>query len=236
MNRTAMILAAGLGMRMRPLTNTCPKPLLVVAGKTMLERCFDHVKDAQISKIVVNSHYLAPLIEQAVRALIPAAQISYEEERLETGGGVKKALPLLGKKPFFVLNGDSVWTGSESLYAMNSIWMDDKMDALLLLVPREKAFGYGGKGDFFLKEDGSLTRRGHASSAPFVYSGIQLLNPRLFQKAPSGPFSINLMWDQALQEKRLYGLMHQGDWFHIGTPEDLKTYDPLIREKESTQF
>ena len=147
MNRRAMILCAGLGKRMRPLTDTLPKPLIPVAGKTMLARAFEHLHAVGISDIVANTHYLASLIEKAVPF---GTRISHEPILLETGGGVKKALPLLGEGAFFTLNGDSVWTGSESLTQMDRLWEEDKMDALLLLIPRDKAHGYSGAGDFFL--------------------------------------------------------------------------------------
>jgi len=229
MKRRAMILAAGLGLRMRPLTNNLPKPLIPVAGKTMLQRAFDHLHEVGISKIVVNTHYLAELIEKAV---LEGTLISHEDVLLETGGGIKKALPLLGEEAFFTLNGDSIWTGSESLREMDLQWDDGKMDALLLLVPREKAHGYEGKGDFFLSPEGSLSRRGDAFEAPYVYGGIQLAHPRLFHNSPEGAFSLNVLWDKALQKGRLFGYVHQGEWFHIGTPEELQRYEPLVSQLE----
>lgn len=224
----AMILAAGLGLRMRPLTDTLPKPLILVAGKTMLQRAFDHLHAVSISKIVVNTHYLAPLIEQAVQ---PGTLISYEDVLLETGGGIKKALPLLGNTPFFTLNGDSVWTGSESLKEMEKFWDANKMDSLLLLIPREKAHGYEGKGDFFMSEEGKLTRCGTASEAPYVYGGIQLTTSRLFDDSPEGAFSLNVLWDRALKKGRLFGCVHKGDWFHISTPQDLARYEPMVEKR-----
>ncbi len=221
----AMILAAGLGLRMRPLTETLPKPLISVAGKTMLDRVFDHLQAAGISKVVVNTHYLAPLIEKAVP---PGTLISYEETLLETGGGIKKALPLLGESPFFTLNGDSVWTGSSSLTTMEQLWEGSTMEALLLLVPRQAAHGYEGKGDFFMSKDGQLSRRGDASEAPYVYAGVQLTTPHLFEDSPAGAFSLNLLWDKALEKGRLFGCCHRGEWFHISTPQDLARYEPLV--------
>lgn len=229
MNTSAMILAAGLGLRMRPLTNTQPKPLISVAGKTMLARAFDHLHTAGISKIVVNTHYLAPLIEKAVPS---ETLISHEEILLETGGGIKKALPLLGEGPFFTLNGDSVWTGSESLKEMGKRWEASTMDALLLLIPREKAHGYEGRGDFFLSKEGRLSRQGDAPEAPYVYGGVQLTSSHMFEDSPEGSFSLNLLWDQALQKGRLFGYIHRGDWFHISTPQDLVRYEPMVKEEK----
>lgn len=220
-----MILAAGLGLRMRPLTDTLPKPLISVAGKTMLDRAFDHLRAVNISKIVVNTHYLAPLIEKAVPS---GTLMSHEEILLETGGGIKKALPLLRDNPFFTLNGDSVWTGSESLKEMEKLWDASTMDALLLLIPREKAHGYEGKGDFFISEEGKLTRCGTAPKAPYVYGGVQLTSSPLFEDSPEGPFSLNILWDKALQKGRLFGCVHKGDWFHISTPQDLSRYEPMV--------
>lgn len=232
MIKTAMILAAGLGQRMRPLTNTLPKPLIPVAGKSMLERTFEHLRENEISKVVVNTHYLAPLIEDAVKDLCPEVLISHEEILLETGGGIKKALPLLGEDPFFTLNGDSVWSHSQSLKVMKKAWNEEQMDALLLLIPREKAHGYEGRGDFFMSSEGRLTRLGEAPSAPYVYIGVQLVSPRLFKDAPEGSFSLNILWNKALEKGRLYGLVHQGDWFHISTPEDLQKYEPMVARVE----
>lgn len=233
MTKAAMILAAGLGQRMRPLTNTLPKPLIPVAGKSMLERTFAHLKESGISKVVVNTHYLAPLIEEVIKAHYPETLISHEEILLETGGGIKKALPLLGEDAFFTLNGDSVWSHSQSLPAMERAWNEDHMDALLLLIPREKAHGYEGRGDFFISPEGRLTRLGEALSSPYVYIGVQLTHPRLFQDGPDGSFSLNLLWNKALEKGRLYGLVHQGDWFHISTPEDLKMYEPMVAKIEN---
>lgn len=228
MTKTAMILAAGLGLRMRPLTNTLPKPLISVAGKTMLERTFEHLKQVGMTRIVVNTHYLAPLLEERAKVLWPGVFISHEKDLLETGGGIQKALPLLGKEPFFTLNGDSIWTYPESLKEMEKVWDDTKMDALLLVIPKEKAHGYEGHGDFFLSSERRLSRPDPGSLSPFVYIGVQCVHPRLFQKTPMGSFSMNLLWNQALERGRLYGHLHQGEWFHISTPEDLKKYEPAI--------
>jgi MurNAc alpha-1-phosphate uridylyltransferase len=228
MIQSAMILAAGFGKRMRPLTNTVPKPLIPVAGKTMLERTFEHIKERGISNLVVNTHYLADQVEEAVKILHPDALISYEETLLETGGGIKKALPLLKGNSFFTLNGDSIWRGCLSLKTMEIGWNEAQMDALLLLVPCEHAYGYEGRGDFFLSEEGRLTRPSQGMMAPYIYTGVQITRHRLFHEAPEGTFSINVLWDKALEKGRLYGTVHQGEWFHISTPECLKKYEPLI--------
>lgn len=228
MIKSAMILAAGLGQRMRPITDTLPKPLIPVAGKSMIDRAYDYLKMAQISNIVVNTHYLAPLVAEHVKAFYPQTLISHEDILLETGGGIKKALPILGQNPFFVLNGDSIWSGPKSLLSMKKKWGREKMDALLLLLPREKTHGYEGLGDFLMDAQGRLSRPPKGREAPYVYIGIQILNPCLFQKAPPGPFSINILWNKALDKGRLYGYVHEGEWFHISTPQDLEKYEPVI--------
>ncbi|MBS0271902.1 MAG: nucleotidyltransferase family protein [Proteobacteria bacterium] len=228
MIKTAMILAAGLGQRMRPLTNTIPKPLVSVAGKCMLERAFEHIKSAGISKIVVNSHYLAPLIEEFIKKNYPDTLVSHEEILLETGGGIKKALPLIGEGAFFSLNGDSIWTGANSLIAMEKLWDPIKMDALLLLIPRDKAYGYIGKGDFSISENGQLARPEKGQEAPYVYIGVQITHSAFFDGAPEGAFSLNVLWNKSLTQGRLYGCVHQGDWFHISTPEDLRAFEPMV--------
>ncbi len=246
MIKTAMILAAGLGVRMRPLTNTCPKPLIKVAGKSMLARTFDHLSRIQVSHIVVNTHYLAPLIQAEIRKIHPSALISHEELLLETGGGIKKALPLLGTDPFLTLNGDSIWIGGNSLEALQGTWDPLTMDALLLLTPRSKAHGYEGRGNFFMDGKGRLSRvpsikgsshedRVDDDKTSYVYIGVQLVTPNLFNDSPDGPFSMNLLWDKALSQNRLYGYVHQGEWFHISTPEDLQTYEPMIRRIEKSK-
>lgn len=233
MTTKAMILAAGLGKRMRPLTDQLPKPLISVAGKSMLERTFEHLERAGIQSIVINSHYLASHINDFISRHYPETQISHEEILLETGGGIKKALPLLSDKPFFTLNGDSVWTGPNSIQTMKKLWDGTKMDALLLLILRDKAHGYEGRGDFFLSEQNRLTRPKEGEIAPYVYIGVQCVHPRLFEGAPDGPYSMNVLWNKALQNGRLYGCLHEGDWFHISTPHDLETFEPIIANLES---
>lgn len=228
-NTRAMILAAGFGKRMRPLTDNLPKPLIVVGGRSMLERTFQHLTHLGIKDVVVNTHYLPHLLEEKARTLWPSVKISHEDEILETGGGIKKALPLLGEAPFFTLNGDSVWTHSEGLKTMEKTWDDKKMDALLLLLPKEKAHGYEGDGDFSLSSSGTLTRPQSSKPAPLVYIGVQLVHPRLFLDSPEGAFSMNLLWNKALDKGRLYGMVHEGDWYHLSTPHDVEKYDSKLK-------
>jgi MurNAc alpha-1-phosphate uridylyltransferase len=231
---TAMVLAAGLGKRMRPLTATQPKPLVRVAGKALIDHALDQLDLAGVAKAVVNVHYLADAIEGhlAVRRAGPATTISDERDvLLETGGGMARALPLL-PDPFFALNSDNVWLdGPRDAFAeLSSAWDADRMDALLLLVPHARALNYKGKGDFHLDGLGRVSRRRSGRIAPFIYSGIQLVSHRLMREAPQGAFSTNVLWNRAIEEGRLYGISHTGVWFEVGEPEAIHaTEDWLTR-------
>ncbi len=229
--RHGMVLAAGLGLRMRPLTETLPKPLIPVAGRALLDRAIDHLENAGVEDVVVNAHYMADMVERHVRhRTSPRIVLSVEEDRLETGGGVAKALPLLGNEPFFVINGDALWIDGvrPTLECLADAWDDDAMDGLLLLHATVTAHGYDGMGDFLLAPDGHLTRRPERTMAPYMFAGIQILHPRLFESVPDGPFSLNLLFDGSMEQGRLFGVAHQGDWFHVGTPEDLATAERLV--------
>lgn len=221
--KTAMVLAAGYGQRMRPLTLTRPKPLVEVSGKALIDYGFDRLRLAGVETAVVNVHYLGDQIEAwASRQVKPRIIISDERaEILDTGGGVAKALPLLGEDPFFVLNSDSFWVdeGDAALDRLRAAWDDTTMDCLLLLSPLERTVGYDGAGDFVLGDDGRLARRAHASGTPLAYIGGYLVSPRLFDGAPLGSFSMNKLWDRAIAQGRLFGLEHLGRWLHVGTPE-----------------
>jgi len=219
---TGMILAAGLGTRMRPLTDDRPKPLVRLAGKPLLDWALDRFAAAGLDCIVVNTHYMADMIRKHV-AWRSDVVLSHEEERLETGGGVTKALPALGTGAFFVCNSDAVWIDGETpaLERLESIWDEARMDALLLLQPVARAVGYDGPGDYFRRPDGTLRRRGDAAAAPYVFAGLQILHARLFEGAPDGPFSLNLLFDKANATGRLYGLAHDAGWLHVGSPEGL---------------
>lgn len=224
-----MVLAAGLGLRMRPITSHTPKPLVSVAGRTMLDRAIDHMDKAGISHLVVNTHWLADKIRDHLAGR-PEIRLSHEDQLLETGGGVAKALPWLGDNAFFVANSDIIWTDGAvpALSRLSSAWDDASMDGLLLLQPVETAVGYEGKGDFFLGADGRPVRRGEAPRSPLLFSGVQILHPRLFAGAPSGKFSLNLLYDKALAAGRLCGLVHDGKWFHVGTPDALPEVEALM--------
>ncbi|RAU23474.1 mannose-1-phosphate guanylyltransferase [Paramagnetospirillum kuznetsovii] len=229
----AMVLAAGLGLRMRPITLTTPKPLVSVAGRTMLDRALDHLGRAGIDNLVVNTHWLPDAIKEHLAGR-GEVRLSHEDVLLETGGGVAKALPLLGHAPFFVANSDIIWTdgATPALERLAHAWVDADMDALLLLQPVKTAVGYDGKGDFFINANDTLRRRGEADSAPLLFSGVQILHPRLFEGAPEGKFSLNVLYDRALAKGRLHGLVHDGNWYHVGTPEALPRVEALLRAEE----
>ena len=219
----AMVLAAGLGMRMRPITETIPKPMITVGGRSMLDRALDHVRHAGVTRIIVNTHWLGDKIAAHLDGQGDITLI-HEPDVLETGGGVQNALPHLGDQPFFVVNSDIIWTDGPDLPSLQQLaaqWDDARMDALLLLHPRATAMGYEGKGDFFLNDDQRPQRRGTADQAPLIFSGVQILSPRLFTDAPGGKYSLNILYDRALAQGRLFGHRHDGRWFHVGTPDAL---------------
>jgi N-acetyl-alpha-D-muramate 1-phosphate uridylyltransferase len=220
---TAMVLAAGLGLRMRPLTLTRPKPLIEVRGKALIDYGFDRLREAGVKRAVVNVHYLAEQIESwARRQSSPVITLSDERsEILDTGGGVALALPLLGPSAFFVLNSDSFWIDGKvpALTRLREAWDDATMDCLLLVAPLPQTVGYDGKGDFVRDAAGRLSRRADSTGEALAYIGGYLVHPRLLRDAPPGKFSMNLLWDRAIDRGRLFGLVHDGLWLHVGTPE-----------------
>ena len=219
----AMVLAAGYGQRMRPLTLLRPKPLVEVAGRSLIDYGFDRLRAAGVEEAVVNVHYLPEQIESwAKKQASPRIVISDERAQiLDTGGGVAQALPLLGEQPFFVINSDSFWVddGAPALDRLRAAWDDQSMDCLLLLSPLERTVGYDGRGDFVLGGDGRLARRATSQGTPLAYIGGYLVAPRIFEGAPQGAFSMNLLWDRAIAAGRLFGIEHTGRWLHVGTPE-----------------
>ncbi len=225
--KKAMLLSAGLGTRMKPLTDALPKPLIPVSGTTLIDRALDWLANAGIEEAVVNTHYKAGMIEAHVaKRARPRVHISYENAVLETGGGIKKALPFFGGAPFFSANSDVICLDGKTpaLHRLWQAWDEATMDALLLLHPVLSAVGYDGAGDFFL-EQGKLRRRLGHPSAPLVFTGVQLLHPRLFKDAPEGPFSLNLLYNRAMAEDgtldRVSAIIHDGDWLHVGDPQGL---------------
>ena len=227
----AMVLAAGLGRRMKPLTERTPKPLIAVAGRTMLDRALDSLVDAGVTAAVVNVHWLAEQVEAHLAARVrPSIALSREEVLLETGGGVAAALERFGGRPFFVVNADVVWIDGPvpALVRLGEAWREEDMDALLLAVPVGRASGYDGTGDFSMDVSGRLARRAPGGAAPFVFSGVQIVHPRLFDGAPGGAYSINVLWDRAAAAGRLFGLAHDGGWHHVGTPAALSQAERTI--------
>ena len=230
----AMVMAAGLGKRMRPLTATRPKPLVEVAGKTLLDHTFDHLRAAGVRKAVVNVHYLADALEAHLANRVTGIETIISDERdqlLETGGGLVRALPAIDSDPFLVVNSDNFWVDGpvDSLRLLASSWDEEKMDALLLLVPLARAHCHSGQGDFQMSASGVLRRKKPGTVAPFVYIGIQMLSKRLFEaELPEGPFSTNVLWDRAIAQKRCYGAVHQGLWFDVGTPSAVRKTEEML--------
>jgi N-acetyl-alpha-D-muramate 1-phosphate uridylyltransferase len=231
---TAMVMAAGLGKRMRPLTATRPKPLVEVAGKPLLDHVLDRLRSAGVRTVVVNVHYLADSVEAHLRNS-PHFEVVVSDEReclLETGGGLVKAAPHIACDPFLALNSDNLWIDgpADTLKLLASHWDERTMDALLLLVPHARAFNHAGLGDFHMDRTGRLRRRARSRVAPFVYTGIQMVSKRLLRDPPAGAFSTNLLWDRAMEEGRLFGAVHQGLWFDVGTPRAIHQTEAFLRE------
>lgn len=219
---TAMVMAAGMGKRMRPLTATQPKPLVRVAGKPLIDHTLDRLAEAGVSKAVVNVHYLADALEAHVRDR-PMPKVVVSDERdalLETGGGMVKAQTHL-PDPFFCLNSDNIWLDGprDAFHDLSRRWDPDQMDALLLLVPHARAANFRGKGDFHMDSMGRVSRRRSGRIAPFIFTGIQLVSHRLLRDAPEGSFSTNILWNRAIEEGRLFGVGFTGQWFEVGTPQ-----------------
>ncbi len=222
---TVMVLAAGLGTRMRPVNQQKPKPLVEVGGRTLLDRVLDRCIAAGISRAVVNVHYKADQIiaHLATRTDIEIVISDERDALLDTGGGIAKALPLLGTKPFLSHNSDSLWIeGMGSAIERLAHQFDPaRMDALLLMASAVTALGYSGRGDFTMDEDGRLARRDESRVAPFVWTGVQIVHPRLFEGCPQGAFSLNVLLNRAIEAERLYGIRHDGIWMHVGSPDGL---------------
>jgi len=230
--KSAMVLAAGLGTRMRPISDTVPKPLVEIGGRALIDHAIDRRAPAGVEEIVVNVHYKAEMVAARLAArTYPRIRISREEELLETGGGVANALPLLGEF-FFVVNADIMWLdGVEDTLARLAAAFDPAgMDAVLLLQRTVTAVGYDGRGDFEMDAWGVLKRRAEMNLAPFVWSGLQMLHHRLFDAAPKGRFSINRLWDEAIEKGRLFGVRLDGVWIHVGTPQGLEDAETFLRD------
>ena len=232
---TAMIMAAGLGKRMRPLTATKPKPLVEVAGQALLDHVLDRIRAAGVKKVVVNVHYLADAVEAHLASRQHGLDVAISDERkllMETGGGLVQAADLIDADPFLAINSDNLWVDgpADTLRLLASHWDDAKMDALLLLVPLARARNHRGQGDFHMDRQGRLRRREKSRVAPFVYTGIQMLSKRLLREAPEGPFSTNILWSRAIEEGRCFGAVHQGLWFDVGTPRSIKLTEAALED------
>lgn len=233
-SKKAFVLAAGLGERMRPLTDNCPKPLLYVGGRTMLDRALDALEEAGVEEVVVNLHYLPRMIEDHLKIRkSPKIVYAHEDTLLDTGGGVKKMLAHFGNEPFFVLNADVVWTdggGESTLRRMAAKWDGAKMDLLLLLHTTQDLPAYAGKGDYYLPEgsDRPVFKARAAHPANFIFAGPRIVHPRLFDGAPDGPFSFLQLFHKAEAAGRLYAHRHDGDWHHVGTPEALEETNRIL--------
>jgi MurNAc alpha-1-phosphate uridylyltransferase len=231
-----MVLAAGLGKRMRPLTETTPKPMVRLKGRALIDHVLDRMAAAGVPRAVVNVHYLAGTLE-AHLSQRKRPQIVISDERgqiLDTGGGVVRALPKLGPEPFLIHNSDSVWiegVGS-NLERLFAAWDSDTMDSLMLLASAATSLGYDGQGDFAMANNGRLVRRGERQMAPFVFTGVSIAHPRMFESAPQGAFSLNRVWDAAIEQGRLYGIRLDGLWMHVGTPEALIEAERWIESED----
>jgi MurNAc alpha-1-phosphate uridylyltransferase len=230
----AMVLAAGLGLRMRPLTDTIPKPLVRVAGRPLLDYALDRLADAGVTAAVVNVHYLADqIISHVATRTRPHVTISDERDQvLGTGGGVVKALPLLGPDPFFLVNSDTLWIEGvrSNLPRLADAFDSERMDILLLMAPTTNSIGYSGQGDYSMLADGTLRRKREHQVVPFVYAGAAIIAPAIFDGAPQGEFSLTKMFDKANEQDRLFGLRLDGVWMHVGTPDAVAAAEHALLE------
>jgi MurNAc alpha-1-phosphate uridylyltransferase len=230
-----MVMAAGLGTRMRPLTNDRPKPLVKVAGRTLIDHALDRLVAAGVTTAVVNVHYMAQMVKDhlATRRDIEIVFSDEPDALLGTGGGVVKALPLLGTDPFFIINSDTIWVENvgSALDRMIARWDGDKMDALLLLASMVTALGFEGRGDFNMDPSGHIGRVPEGRLSPYAYPGVQIVHPRLFDPAPKGGFSTNRVWDIAIEKERLYGIRLDGVWIHVGTPDAVKEAEDFLADR-----
>ncbi len=233
---TAMVMAAGLGKRMRPLTATRPKPLVEVAGKPLIDHVFDRLSAAGVKRAVVNVHYLADALEAHLQRRNDGIELVISDERgqlMETGGGLVQARDLIGDRPFIQVNSDNLWIDGplDSIRTLAALWDDARMDALLLMVPLARAHCHAGLGDFHLDPAGRIVgRRRRGRLAPFVWTGVQMLSPRLIADWPAGPFSTNIFWDRAITAGRAFGTVHNGLWFDVGTPRAIRLTEAMLAD------
>jgi len=231
---TAMVLSAGLGTRMAAVNGKLPKPLIPLNGKALIDRVLDRIGEAGVRRAVVNVHHHADLIERHLKDR-RTPRVEFSDERallLDTGGGVKKALPRLGPRPFLIHNADSVWIESvgSNLARLFDSWDGTRMDCLLMLAPASISQGYQGRGDFALEADGRIRRRGEQEVVPFVFAGVSIAHPRLFGGSPEGAFSLNLLWSRSIAAGRAWGMRMEGVWMHVGTPEALAQAEQCLND------
>lgn len=230
--RTAMVFAAGLGTRMRPLTNDRPKGLVEVGGRTLVDHMLDRLAEAGVETAVVNAHHFADrLVSHLERRRAPRIVISDERALLmETGGGLKQARPLLGEDAIFAVNTDSVWIEGDhpAIEALTRAWDPSRMDACLLLAPMDQTLGFDGPGDFFLEPDGRLRHRGAEARAPYAYMGVQIIKPQAVDDGPDEPFSLFPVWMRMMAEGRLHGAVMDGFWMHVGDPHAREAAEQLL--------
>ncbi|MFN8946447.1 MAG: nucleotidyltransferase family protein [Alphaproteobacteria bacterium] len=234
----AMIMAAGLGTRMRPLTNDRPKPLITVDGRTLLDHAIDRLKSVGVNTFVVNVHYKGEMVIDHLKGRSDATFIIQDERDriLDTGGALKRALPHFGREPFFTHNSDSIWLESwgSNLERMIQQWDERRMDCLMLLAATHSSLGYDGAGDFTMDAEGRLARRQAPRLAPFAWPGVQIIDPQLVARSPADDvFSTNRLWDIAIEEGRLYGIRLDGKWMHIGTPEARVEAEALLSSRRA---
>ena len=233
--KTAMVMAAGLGKRMRPLTATKPKPLVQVAGRPLIDHALSRLAAAGVERAVVNVHYLADAMEAHLKRNHHGMEIVVSDERgilLETGGGLIRALPLIDADPFLCVNSDNLWVNgpTDAFTVLAERWDDAKMDALLLMVPQARANCHKGRGDFHMDATGRISRRKPGRIAPFVWTGLQMLSKRLITDPPAEKFSTNIFWDRAIADGRAYGVVHQGLWFDVGHPGAIAEAEAILAD------
>jgi N-acetyl-alpha-D-muramate 1-phosphate uridylyltransferase len=237
--RTAMLLAAGLATRLRPLSEERPKALMQIAGKSLLDHALDRLASVGVARAVINTHHLGEQIERHVAGRTrPQVRLSHEATILDTGGGIAKALALLGPERFYVINAKILWRGGsrEALLRLAEAWDEARMDGLLLLHPTVSAVGYEGPGDFSMDQLGRIAFRDPREVAPYVYASIQILHPRLFDGAPGGSFPLRPLWARAIEAGRLFGLRHDGEWYHIASPQGLEAVRARLESPSRLDF
>jgi N-acetyl-alpha-D-muramate 1-phosphate uridylyltransferase len=233
---TAMLLAAGLAVRMRPLTNATAKPLLPLGGRPLIDHALEHLVEAGVDKVVVNAFWQADRLETHLAGRTrPRIILRRESALLDTGGGVRAALDVLGDAPFFVVNGDAFWLDGPrpALARLAEAFDPEQLDAVLLVYRTAHVRAEVGFGDFMVDKLGRLRRRGEREVAPYVYAGLQIVSPALFADAPDGPFSMNLLWDLAIAADRARAVVHDGLWFHLSTPADLSDAESVLHLRQA---